>query len=110
MSNDKINSLDKSYSEFSKTLNTLDLSERLLIISNLLFEKAQYHKKLIVLGIKRFFNWFCWKAYQFILFIDLGIINSEILFQKKLDIQIVDSERINALLLYINIQLITSTF
>lgn len=45
MSNDKINSLDKSYSEFSKTLNTLDLSERLLIISNLLFECYPLAKK-----------------------------------------------------------------
>ena len=45
MANDKINSLDKSYSEFSKTLNTLDLSERLLIISNLLFECYPLAKK-----------------------------------------------------------------
>lgn len=38
MANDKNSNLNKSYTEFSKTLNTLDLSERLLIISNLLFE------------------------------------------------------------------------
>ena len=38
MANDKNSNLTKSYTEFSKTLNTLDLSERLLIISNLLFE------------------------------------------------------------------------
>lgn len=36
--NDRSTILDKSYSELSKTLSKLDLSERLLIISNLLFD------------------------------------------------------------------------
>lgn len=36
--NNKNAIIDKSYSELSNTLNKLDLSERLLIISNLLFD------------------------------------------------------------------------